>query len=89
MLDNEILQDALKRGAISERKLKTLSVLKTCDNWKKVVPIGLIDHRTVLTTYQGVLVELDKRVYFVRKETMIALKGQITWRVTRQIRIDQ
>ncbi len=89
MLDTEIIQDALKHGSISERKLKTLSILKTCDNWKKVTPIGLIDHRTVLTSYQGILVELDKRAYFVRRETMLALKGEIRWNITRQIRIDQ
>ncbi len=89
MLDTEILQDALKRGAISERKLKTLSILKTCDNWKKVTPIGLIDHRTVLTAYQGMLVELDKRAYFVRRETLAALKNEIKWNVTRMIRIEQ
>lgn len=89
MLNIEVIQEVLSKGTISERKLKGLPLLKTCDNWKKVTPLGLIDHRTLLTNYQGILVELDQRAYFVRRETMLALKGEIKWKVTRQIQVTQ
>jgi hypothetical protein len=88
MLDAKIITDATREKKISERILVGLRTLATCNNWKKVNPLGLIDHKTALVNYQGMLVELDKRAYFMRKETVEALKKELKWKVTQVIRVE-
>jgi hypothetical protein len=88
MLDVVILTDAKTKGKITARALVGLKTLTTCGNWKKITPLGLIDYRTTLTHYQGMLVELDNHAYFVRKETMTALSREIRWKVTQTIKVE-
>ena len=88
MVEDEILAAAKTKGVFSERKLTVLPLLKNCDNWKKVVPIGLIRHKTQIATYDGCLVELDGHAYFVRAETQAALKKEIAWGAIKTIRIE-
>jgi len=88
MLDDNIISHAMTKGKISERELIGLRLLTTCNNWKKVNPIGIIDHKTVLTVYKGMLVELDKHAYFVRQEVVDAIKKSVKWNVTRVIKIE-
>ena len=88
MLDAKIIAEATKQGKISERILVGLRTLTTCDNWKKVNPIGSISHKTTLVSYQGMLVELDKRAYFMRKETIEALKKELKWKDARALRVE-
>ena len=92
MLDAKIIADATDDGRISERILIGLRVLTTCDNWKKVNPIGAINHKTSLSKYQGMLVELDKRVYFMRQETLDAIKKELSkeskWKAPKQLTIE-
>ena len=87
MLDTAIINSAKNTGSITERELVGIKTLTNCGNWKRVIPIGLVDHTTRLVNYQGMLAELDSRVYFVRKETMAALDKDIKWKVTRIIKI--
>ena len=88
MLDLTIINAAKKEGKISERALVGLRTLKTCDNWKKVIPLGLINYKTTLTNYQGILVVLDNRVYFMSKEIYEAIKKDLKWDVTKTIRVE-
>jgi len=92
MLDAKILDDAKTEGRISERLLIGLRILTNCDNWKKVNPIGAINHKTSLSRYQGMLVELDSRVYFMRQETLEAIKQELMkdakWKSPKQLTIE-
>ena len=36
----KILADSVQDGKIKELHLKKIPVLKTCDNWREVEPIG-------------------------------------------------
>ena len=88
MLELTILTDIKNKGRITSRSLVGLRTLTTCDNWKKVLPLGLIDYKTTLTHYQGMLVELDNRAYFVRKETLEAISRETKWKITKVIRVE-
>ena len=79
MLDDEILSVARKSGTISERQLTILPLLKNCDNWTRVKPVGRLRHRTLLAAYDGFLVELGGRAWFVRRETVAALGSALDW----------
>jgi hypothetical protein len=82
-----ILQDAVQDGQIRELHLKKIPVLKTCDNWKKVEPIGWVDHRTNLAYYKGGLVKLKGRLYFVSDKTIDALAEFINFKFKIKINV--
>jgi len=87
MTDKEVIALIVKKSEIPETKLKKIPVLKNCDNWKKVLPLGLVDHLTNLTAYRGALVEYAGKLYFVRKETMAVLHHDINWKVPRLVKV--
>jgi hypothetical protein len=80
-----ILQDAVQDGHIRELYLKKIPVLKTCDNWRKVEPVGWVDHRTNLAYYKGGLVKLKGRMYFVSDKTIDALAEFISFKFKSRI----
>jgi hypothetical protein len=82
-----ILQDATQNGQIRELYLKRIPVLKTCDNWRKVEPIGWVDHRTNLAYYKGGLVRLKGRVYFISDQTIDALAEFINFKFKLKINV--
>jgi hypothetical protein len=88
MIDTKIITEAINNGKISERMLRGLRTLTTCNNWAKVIPLGIIDHSTTLTNYKGILVELDSHVYFLRQETVDAINDTLKWKVTKVIKIE-
>ncbi|MDR2734384.1 MAG: hypothetical protein LBC99_07060 [Spirochaetota bacterium] len=88
MLDDKIISEAVNSGKISVRLLKGLRTLTTCNNWAKVIPLGIIDYATTITNYKGMLVELDKHVYFLRQETADALREPLKWKVTKVIKVE-
>lgn len=82
-----IIEDVVKDSEIRELYLKKVPVLKTCDNWKKVEPVGWIDHRTRLAYYKGGLVKLTGRMYFVSDKTIAALSEYITFKFRKRIQV--
>lgn len=87
MVNQKILENVRKTGTIPEKKLTLLPVLKTTDNWNKVMPLGLVEHATSFATYRGALVELDGRLYFIRKETIAVLHHDKNWNFPRVIKV--
>ena len=69
MRDKEWIAYILKNGSLPEARLTLLPILKTCDDWKKVLPLGLVDYRTLLAAYEGALVELDGKLYIFAQNT--------------------
>lgn len=88
MRDKEWIAYILKNGSLPEARLTLLPILKTCDDWKKVLPLGLVDYRTLLAAYEGALVELDGKLYFVRRQTISALKDVRKWNFPRVVKIE-
>lgn len=88
MQDKEWIAYILKKGTLPVKRLTLLPVLKTCDNWDKVLLLGLVDHHTNLASYEGALVELDGRLYFVRRQTIAALKDARKWNFPRVVKIE-
>ncbi|MFH0974469.1 MAG: hypothetical protein V1874_01660 [Spirochaetota bacterium] len=82
-----VLQDVIKSNEIRELYLKKIPVLITCDNWKKVVPIGWVEHKTNLAFYRGGLVELKGRIYFVSDKTIDALSEFIDFKFKNKIHV--
>jgi hypothetical protein len=84
---DSILQDVVQDGSIRELYLKRIPVLITCDNWKKVEPIGWVDHKTNLAYYKGGLVKLKGRIYFVSDKTIDALAEFINIKFKSKINV--
>ncbi len=84
---DSILDDAVQNGQIRELYLKRVPVLKTCDNWKKVEPVGWVDHRTSLAYYKGGLVKLKGKLYFVSDKTIDALAEFINFKFKSRIEV--
>jgi hypothetical protein len=82
-----ILNDAVQDGKIRELYLKKIPVLRTCNDWKKVQPIGWIDHRTGLAYYKGGLVRLTGKLYFVSDKTITALSAYINFKFKNKISV--
>ena len=82
-----ILSDSVRHGKIKELHLGKIPVLKTCDNWKEVEPIGWVDHEMRLTYYKGGLVMLGEKIFFVTERTINALAPYIKLKFPKRIEI--
>lgn len=82
-----VLKDAVKDNAIRELHLKKVPTLKTCEDWKKVVEIGLIDHKTKYAHYKGALVKLGESLYFVDEKVLDAISPFRTWSFKQKIKV--
>ncbi|MCE9500964.1 MAG: hypothetical protein K8R21_10775 [Leptospira sp.] len=82
-----ILRDAVKENAIKELHLRKVPSLKTCEDWKKVIEIGLVDHKTKYAHYKGGLVKYGDRLYFVADQRLEALTPFRAWNFKNKIKI--
>ncbi len=80
-----ILRNAVSNGKIREIHLGKIPVLKTCDNWKNVKPIGWVDHKMKHSHYKGGLVKLEGKIYFVKDITLYALNQYIEFKFSKLI----
>jgi hypothetical protein len=60
-----ILRDAANRGTIRLLELRKIPQLKTCDNWQEVVFLGRVRHTLPHAIYDGGLVKLGERIYYI------------------------
>ena len=82
-----VLRDTVKDGKIRELHLSKIPVLKTCDNWKKVKPIGWVDHKMMHSHYKGGLVKFNGKIYFVREMTLNAINRYIEFKFSQLIEV--
>ncbi len=82
-----VLQDVINTGTIRELFLKRIPVLKTCDDWKRVEPVGWVEHKTNLVFYKGAIVKLRGNMYFVSDKTFDALSEFINFRFNKRIQV--
>ncbi len=82
-----ILSDTVKDGKIRELHLSRIPVLKTCNNWKNVKPIGWIDHEMTHSHYKGGLVKFNEKIYFVKESTFNAINQYIKFRFLQLIEV--
>lgn len=82
-----ILSEAVKDGMIRELHLRKLPVLKTTNNWKEVEMVGWVDFQMKHAHYKGALAKLNGKLYFVREQTINALRGYINWKISSKIRV--
>ena len=82
-----ILSDTVKDGKIRELHLGRIPVLKTCGNWKKVIPIGWIDHKMPNSHYKGGLVKFNGKIYFVKETTFEAINQFVRFRFPQLIEV--
>lgn len=81
----KILRNAVKDGKIRESALKKIPVLKNCENWRHVKPVGRIDHSMKFSHYRGIIVMLNDKIYFVSDNTIDALSEFVTWNIKKRI----
>jgi hypothetical protein len=83
----KILASSVVNGTIKEINLKKIPVLKTCNNWREVEPLGWVDHPMQHSHYKGMLAKLNGKIYFVPDKIITALSEFITWNLSLQIRV--
>ena len=82
-----ILADFLEKKMIWEGHLKTLPILKNCENWNKVQEIGSVDHKMKYSHYKGGIVKYNGSFYFLPEERIEALTPYRPWRFKSKIRV--
>jgi hypothetical protein len=82
-----IIQKLLDKGVMWEGHLKALPLLKNCENWMKVKPIGRVDHKLKYSHYKGAIVSYGGKLYFLTEATIDALSPYISWKFPGKIRI--
>lgn len=83
----KVLADAVKDGTIRELHLSKIPQLKTCNNWREVEPIGLVDHKMKYSHYKGGLVKLNDKLYFVTDKTISAINEFIKLEFRHRINV--
>lgn len=83
----KILRDAVKDNSIKELYLKKVPSLKTCDDWKKVSEVGLVDHRTKFAHYKGGLVRYGEKLFFVNEQRLEAIAPYRSWNFKTKIKV--
>jgi hypothetical protein len=84
---DKILKDSVKDGTIRELHLRKIPSLKTCDDWNKVVEIGLIDYKGKYAHMKGGLINYGERIFFVSESRIEALSSFRKWNFKNKIRI--
>ena len=82
-----ILSDSVNDGSIKELHLSKIPLLKTCNNWRDVEPIGSIDHEMKFVHYKGGLVRLNGKIYFVPDKTISVIRRFIKFKFPQSIKV--
>ncbi len=63
-----VLRDAALSGTVRATQLRRIPHLKTCDNWKEVTFIGRVRLTLKHAVYDGGLVKLSDRIYYINSK---------------------
>ena len=84
-----ILKDAVKDNSIKELHLSKVPSLKTCEDWKQVTEVGLINHKTKYAHYKGALVRYGDRLYYVTEQRLEAISPYRSWNFKKTIKVTE
>lgn len=70
----KLLRDSVKDGAIKKTHLKKIPVLKNCTDWRDIEVLGSVDYKAKTVHYDGVMVHLHDKLYFVNRKTFNAVQ---------------
>ena len=76
----KILSDSVEDGKIREVHLSKIPTLKTCENWDRVKPLGLVNHRTKHAHYKGGLILYNEKIYYISDQKIDSLSQWIKWK---------
>jgi len=60
-----ILRNVRRLGTVRHIELRKIPQLKTCNNWQAVEFLGRVRHTLPHAVYDGGLVLLDDRIYYI------------------------
>jgi hypothetical protein len=83
----EILRNCIKANKIKAVHLQHIPQLKTCDNWEDTRFLGRVNHKFKLTTYNGGLIKLSGRIYYINIRQIQAISYLIRWDTTNIIKV--
>jgi hypothetical protein len=83
----EILRNSIKDNKIKASHLEHIPQLKTCDNWSEAQFLGRVNHEFKYTTYNGGLVKLSGRIYYINHKQIQAVTTFIRWDTTNIIKV--
>lgn len=82
-----VLTNSVKNGSIRALYLSKIPVLKNCDNWRLVEPLGLIDYSTKHAHYKGALVHYKSNIYFVPEKIWMAVNEFLSTKIHKNITV--
>jgi hypothetical protein len=83
----EILRNCISDNKIKASHLQHIPQLKTCDNWSDAKFIGRVLHKFKYTVYDGGLVKLSGRIYYINSKQIQAVTTFIRWDTSNLIKV--
>jgi hypothetical protein len=83
----EILRNCITDNKIKASYLQHIPHLKTCETWAEAKFIGRINHKFKYTSYDGGLVKLAGRIYYINLKQIQAISTFIKWDTSNIIKV--
>lgn len=89
ILWHDTIENIMENKTITKSKLKIVPKLRTCSNWLKVKPLGLIKYETTLMKWDGILVEYSDQLYYVENSTYQNIAKDLKWKIKDNIEVEE
>ena len=75
----ELLRHSIVDNKIKATHLSHIPKLKTCDKWDDVAFLGRVKYQFKYTEYDGGLVKLNGRLYYINNKQIQSLISYVKW----------
>ena len=83
----ELLRNSIIDNKIKANHLKHIPKLKTCDRWQDVIFLGRVNYKFKHSTYDGGLVKLNGKIYYINSKQIQSLVGFTKWNTSNIINV--
>ncbi|HOJ63936.1 MAG TPA: hypothetical protein PLE45_05900 [Spirochaetota bacterium] len=83
----ELLRNSIVDNKIKANHLKHIPKLKTCDRWQDVIFLGRVNYTFKHSHYDGGLVKLNGKIYYINSKQIQALSGFAKWNTANIITV--
>ncbi len=83
----EVLRNAVTDNKIKASHLSHLPQLKTCDNWSLATFVGRINYKFKYTTYDGGLVKLNGKLYYINQKQIQSISTFVKWNTSNVVEV--
>jgi hypothetical protein len=83
----EVLRHSVNDNKILANHLKHIPKLKDADNWDEATFIGRVDYAFKYSKFNGGLVKLNGRIYYINEKQIQVLASYYNWNTGKFIRV--